>query len=84
MDTSQTYPHEGYKANFPRYTKKLEILHFNDVYNIEEMEHSDNENRAGAARFVTAFNLYNSKDKLVIFSGDLFFPSNLSSFFHGE
>ena len=27
---------------------------------------------------------YNSKDKLVVFSGDLFFPSNLSTYFEGS
>ena len=58
---------------------ELEILHFNDVYNIEEKSGDANgpdKIRAGAARFVTAFDEYNSKDKLVLFSGDLFFPSN--------
>ena len=57
---------------------ELEILHFNDVYNIEEKQGGDENNkiRAGAARFVSAFDQYNSKDKLVLFSGDLFFPSN--------
>ena len=38
---------------------------------------------AGAARFVEAFKQYRSKEKLVLFSGDLFFPSNLSTFYAG-
>ena len=33
---------------------------------------------------MSAFDKYNSKSKLVIFSGDLFFPSNLSTFYEGE
>jgi len=37
----------------------------------------------GASRFKTAFDLYGSKNKLVLFSGDLFFPSSLSTIFEG-
>jgi 5'-nucleotidase len=74
---------ESYKRNLPSHSKKLEILHFNDVYNIEGNDEA-NEVVAGAARFVSALDKYGSKDKLVIFSGDLFFPSNFSTFFHGE
>ena len=33
---------------------------------------------------MSAFDTYNSKEKLVVFSGDLFFPSNLSTFYEGE
>jgi hypothetical protein len=40
--------------------------------------------KAGAASFITAFDQYNSKNKLVIFSGDIFFPSYLSTFYEGE
>ena len=39
---------------------------------------------AGASRFVSAFDAYNSKEKLVLFSGDLFFPSNLSIYYDGD
>lgn len=39
---------------------------------------------AGVGRFKTAFDCYGSKEKLVIFSGDLFFPSLLSTRFEGE
>jgi len=66
---------------FPKFERKLEIIHFNDVYNIEGAE---NGTKAGAARFVKAFDQYGSKDKLVLFSGDLLFPSNLSTFYEGE
>ena len=69
---------EQYKQFLPKHNKKLEILHFNDVYNIE------NKTIGSAARFKTAFDLYDSKNKLVIFSGDLFFPSMLSTLFEGE
>lgn len=37
----------------------------------------------GVSRFKTAFDQYGSKDKLVLFSGDLFFPSSLSTIFEG-
>ncbi len=39
---------------------------------------------AGAARFVTAMEQHGSQSKLVLFSGDLFCPSNLSTFFKGS
>lgn len=71
----------------PKHSKKLEILHFNDVYNIDEqttVRSDDFTLKAGASRFITAFNLYKSKDKLVIFSGDLFFPSRMSTYYEGE
>ena len=74
---------EHYKSTFPSHNKKLEIIHFNDVYNIEERD-DDGPIRAGVARFVSAFDSYKAKDKLVIFSGDLFFPSNLGTIFEGE
>lgn len=38
----------------------------------------------GAARFKSALDAYNSQNKLVVFSGDLFFPSILSNYFEGE
>ena len=67
-------------TNLPTHTKKLNIIHFNDVYNIEE----NPKTKVSAARFVTAFDLYDSKNKLTLFSGDLFFPSNLSTYYEGE
>jgi hypothetical protein len=49
-------------------SKKLRILHFNDVYNIEE---SIEEPVGGAARFCTALNLLKEETpSLVLFSGD--------------
>ena len=75
--------HEWYKTNLPKCSKKLEVLHFNDVYNLEERK-DGGPIIAGCPRFVTAFNQYDSKDKIVLFSGDFFFPSNLSTFFEGE
>ena len=72
-----------YKSFLPKHEKLLEIIHFNDVYNIEERD-DDGPIRAGVARFVSAFDAYKSKEKLVIFSGDLFFPSNLGTIFEGE
>lgn len=68
---------EFYKKHLPKHSHKLEILHFNDVYDIEERPVVGQDSIvAGAARFVRAFELYNCKEKLVLFSGDLFFPSN--------
>jgi hypothetical protein len=54
--------------------KKLRILHFNDVYNIESRSVDP---CGGASRFMSALE-YLSKDEptLVLFSGDAFSPSN--------
>ena len=61
----------------------LQVLHFNDVYNIEEKQlaagakPSDGPFVAGgASRFVTAFKEHGKDEKLVLFSGDLFSPSH--------
>lgn len=64
----------------------LKILHFNDVYEIEERKPNGDPNQvlAGAARFVTAMEQHGLSKKLVLFSGDMFGPSNLSSHFKGE
>lgn len=66
----------------------IKILHFNDVYNIEERvnkAHGDLPDLCpGAARFVTAIESRGSEQKLVLFSGDLFAPSNLGAHFKGE
>ena len=57
------------------HTKKLEILHFNDLENIEER----------MPRFVTAFESYDpARNKLRLFSGDLLFPSFLSCIHQGQ
>jgi 2',3'-cyclic-nucleotide 2'-phosphodiesterase (5'-nucleotidase family) len=63
----------------------LKILHFNDVYDIEERKpHSDTRVVAGAARFITAMEQHGCQEKLVLFSGDLFGASSLSTHFKGE
>jgi 5'-nucleotidase len=48
------------------------LLHFNDVYEIEEGLH---EPVAGAARFKTAIDTFGGNNPLVLFSGDVFSPS---------
>ena len=50
----------------------ITILHFNDVYNIEER---DVEPKGGAARFVTAIKNFSDLNPMVVFSGDAFAPS---------
>lgn len=56
--------------------KFLKIIHFNDVYNLEEKK---SEPVVGAARFLTALNQQREKgNPLVFFSGDIFSPSQLS------
>lgn len=59
----------------------LKIIHFNDVYNIEE---SHNEPVAGYARFQSALRSYDNIKPLILFSGDIFAPSKLSIFFNGD
>ena len=54
-------------------SKKLTIIHFNDVYIIEERE---KEPVGGAARFKTAVDSLSDKNPLVLFSGDAIAPSN--------
>lgn len=73
-------PDAWYKSLLPKHSKMLEILHFNDVYNIEgkKLKEEDKDKPVvlgGAARFRSALDQYRSKDRLVVFSGDLFFPS---------
>ena len=54
--------------------RSLTIIHFNDVYNIEER---DKEPVGGASRFKTACS--SIEDPLVLFSGDALSPSNSKS-----
>jgi len=71
----------------PACKKKLDVIHFNDAYNIEEKEVKKDEKNpivGGASRFIYALNKYGAKDRLVLFSGDLFFPSRMSAFYGGE
>jgi 5'-nucleotidase len=62
--------------------KTLTILHYNDVYNIDSSVKA--EPVGGAARFVTAINSFKEQNPLVLFSGDAFNPSMLSTFTQGE
>ena len=51
---------------------RITIIHFNDVYNIEEQA---SEPVGGAARFKTAVKQLAGLDPLILFSGDAFNPS---------
>lgn len=62
--------------------KLLTIIHYNDVYNIDPAVKS--EPVGGAARFCTAVNSFKHLNPLVLFSGDAFNPSMLSTFTQGE
>ncbi|CAL1300324.1 unnamed protein product [Larinioides sclopetarius] len=61
--------------------KIITLLHFNDVYNVEEQQQ---EPVAGATRFCTALKSFNHLDPLVLFSGDILAPSIMSTFTKGE
>ncbi|CAK1543627.1 unnamed protein product [Leptosia nina] len=58
------------------------IIHFNDVYNIEQV--TNTEPVGGALRFCTAVKSLQHLNPLVLFSGDAFSPSMLSTFTKGE
>ncbi|KAK9892293.1 hypothetical protein WA026_019098 [Henosepilachna vigintioctopunctata] len=62
--------------------EKLVILHYNDVYNVESR--ASPEPVGGAARFCTAIKSFRHLNPLVLFSGDAFSPSMLSTFTKGE
>ncbi len=53
-----------------KYPKNVTLLHFNDVYNVEDTKH-----KSGAARFKTAIDSFKDIDPMVLFSGDAFSPS---------
>ena len=59
----------------------LELLHFNDVYHIQERRQ---EPVAGAARFCTALKRLSSAQSLICCSGDCFSPSLESTISRGE
>ncbi|XP_065570879.1 mannosylglucosyl-3-phosphoglycerate phosphatase-like isoform X2 [Artemia franciscana] len=59
----------------------LTILHFNDVYNVESQTQ---EPIGGAARFKTALKSFDHLKPLVLFSGDIFAPSIMSTFTGGK
>ena len=62
---------------------KLRILHFGDVYDIQE-----DDGKGGAARFVTALDHYRNEAKgaeiLTLFSGDMLAPSLISTVKQGQ
>lgn len=62
--------------------KTLTVLHYNDVYNIDQ--NTLTEPVGGAARFKTAIKSCSHLNPLVLFSGDAFNPSMLSTFTQGE
>ncbi|XP_050073138.1 trifunctional nucleotide phosphoesterase protein YfkN [Anopheles maculipalpis] len=61
---------------------KFTIIHYNDVYNIDT--NSKSEPIGGAARFCMAVKSFNHLNPLILFSGDAFSPSMLSTFTKGE
>ena len=61
--------------------EKLTILHYNDVYNIEE---HGKDPVGGAARFVNLVKSMKKENPFIIFSGDAFNPSIMSTFTQGE
>ena len=70
------------KNAFQNSAKKLNIIHFNDVYNVEPRTQ---EPVGGASRFLTVLKkLYNQspENTLVFFSGDAFSPSLCKFIFH--
>ncbi|PNW85312.1 hypothetical protein CHLRE_03g180450v5 [Chlamydomonas reinhardtii] len=64
-------------------TRKLTILHFNDVYNIEPQ---DREPKGGAARLCAKVKEFraNGSNPLVLFSGDAYNPSLMSTITLGK
>ncbi|XP_075168500.1 snake venom 5'-nucleotidase isoform X3 [Haematobia irritans] len=62
--------------------KPLTILHYNDVYNVDVT--TEVEPIGGAARFCTAIRTFEGDNPLILFSGDVFSPSMLSTFTQGE
>ncbi|KAI4468300.1 nucleotidase-related [Holotrichia oblita] len=62
--------------------QNLVILHFNDIYNVEVC--TTTEPIGGAARFCTAVKSFQHLNPLILFSGDAFSPSMLSTFTKGE
>ena len=53
--------------------EKITVLHFNDVYNVEQRDKP--EPVGGAARMRTALKTYMDRNPLILFSGDALAPS---------
>jgi 5'-nucleotidase len=64
--------------------KKFTILHFNDVYEIQEDESPHSNIVGGVARFHTLVHSHSHLNPLIFFSGDLWSPSKLSVLFEGK
>lgn len=60
-----------------RKAQSISIIHFNDVYNVEEQSR---EPLGGAARFKTALKSFSDRQPLILFSGDILAPS-ISKYF---
>lgn len=72
-EPSKKSPFSHGKPSLVKPKKKLRLIHFNDVYNIEP---SDEDPVGGAARFATVLKALQEDEKaLVVFSGDAFSPS---------
>ncbi|PFH33046.1 5'-nucleotidase, C-terminal domain-containing protein [Besnoitia besnoiti] len=61
-------------------TDPITIIHFNDVYNIE----CRTDGSGGVSRFVTALQQYQHLHPLILFSGDVFNPSVMSTYTRGR
>jgi hypothetical protein len=56
------------------------MIHYNDVYTIEP----GSDKSAGAARFATKLKSFKEEDPLILFSGDAFNPSAMSTVTKGK
>lgn len=62
--------------------KPIHIVHFNDSY---EIKANEKQNVCGGAdRFATLVKSFKEQEPLILFSGDLWSPSKLSTIFKGE
>eukprot|EP00128_Syssomonas_multiformis_P011845 Colp12_sorted_trinity150504_noHs@10225 len=71
----------GLKKAIEAKDDSITILHFNDVYNIEPR---DKDPVGGAARFVTKLKSFKDENPLILFSGDAFNPSMMSTVTKGK
>ena len=60
---------------------EFSIIHFNDVYEIQPIHHGK---YGGAARVATLIKELGGQENLILFSGDAFSPSTMSSVFKGR
>eukprot|EP00735_Rhodelphis_limneticus_P011357 TRINITY_DN4444_c0_g1::TRINITY_DN4444_c0_g1_i1::g.7254::m.7254 TRINITY_DN4444_c0_g1::TRINITY_DN4444_c0_g1_i1::g.7254 ORF type:complete len:930 (-),score=263.40,sp/P29240/5NTD_DIPOM/25.46/4e-33,5_nucleotid_C/PF02872.13/1.3e-33,EF-hand_7/PF13499.1/3.4e-13,EF-hand_1/PF00036.27/2.1e-05,EF-hand_1/PF00036.27/0.009,EF-hand_6/PF13405.1/2.5e-05,EF-hand_6/PF13405.1/0.43,EF-hand_8/PF13833.1/0.34,EF-hand_8/PF13833.1/0.00049,EF-hand_5/PF13202.1/0.0098,EF-hand_5/PF13202.1/0.21,Metallophos/PF00149.23/0.0064,SP len=63
------------------HTRRITIAHFNDVYCITE---GNQEPVGGASRFATSLKSFQSENPLLLFSGDAFSPSLMSTVTKGK